>query len=115
MFCPESRLCRGVEVHRVGLSGQTMVHGRHEYLRDWWGDRDTPIVFWFCRVPLALVQGYNLSCAPGLWGGRCNRAGIKEMREASYTRWTHKFKEVGWYYTVSPALSCLVLLLQYKS
>jgi hypothetical protein len=76
MVCPEPRLCGSVEVHHVGLGGQPMVHGRHENLRDGWSDRDTPIVLWVGDVPLALVQGYNLGCAPGLWGCRCNCAGV---------------------------------------
>jgi hypothetical protein len=76
MMCPKSSLCRSVEFHRVGLGGQPMVHGRHKNFRDWWCDRDTPIVFWFRSITLALVQGYNLGCAPGLRGCGGNSAGI---------------------------------------
>ena len=70
MVCPEPCLCWSVEVHHVGLGGQSMVHGSHENLREGWCDRDAPVIFWVRGVPFALVQGYNLSCTPGL-GGFC--------------------------------------------
>ena len=70
MVSPESRLGWSVEVHRIGLGGQSMVHGSHENLREGWCDRDAPVIFWVRGVPFALVKGYNLSCTPGL-GGFC--------------------------------------------
>jgi hypothetical protein len=114
MMCPKSSLCWSVEVHRVGLCGQSMVHGSHENLREGWCDRDAPVIFWVCGVPFALVKGYNFSCTPGLGGFCCNCAGVKEVCETSYTSCTHKFQQVWWQYTVATALGCFKLFLQYK-
>jgi hypothetical protein len=91
MMLPKSRLGRSVEVHRIGLCGQSMIHGSHENFREWWCDRDAPVVVWFRGIPLALIQGYNFGCSPGLGGCRGDRAGIQEVGKTPYTRRSRKF------------------------
>jgi hypothetical protein len=73
---PESRLGWSVEVHRVGLGGQSMVHGSHENLRNGRCDHDAPVILRVRGVPFALVQGCNLGCAPGLGGCCGDGAGV---------------------------------------